>query len=84
MPQASSKALSAYCHDSVARENSGLTTDLLQIVEVLHAGGLAQVDAMGNVFAQHEGTDQVVCVPRLPYKPSHFVENVSLASHLLT
>lgn len=39
---------------------------LLEVVEVLHAGGLAQVDAMSNVLAQHEGADQVISVTSLP------------------
>ena len=38
---------------------------LLHVVEVLHAGRLAQIDAVGNVLAQHECADQMVSVTSL-------------------
>ena len=44
---------------------------LLHVVQVLHAGRLAQVDAMGDVLAQHEGADQVVSVTSLTCRNIH-------------
>ena len=44
---------------------------LLHVVQVLHAGGLAQVDAMGNVLTQHEGADQVISVTSFTCNHTH-------------
>jgi hypothetical protein len=41
------------------------STHLCQVEEVLQAGRLAQVDAMRNILAKHEGRHQVVNVTGL-------------------
>ena len=54
---------------------------LLHVVEVLHAGGLAQIDAVGNVLTQHEGADQMICVTRLPC--THAIAECNIPNNML-
>ena len=55
------------CVRTSAAEIAACKCHLLHIVQVLHAWRLPQVDAMGDVLTQHEGTDQVICVSCLAY-----------------